>query len=193
MPSASAQSIPVSITSWPCSGGVTYFDWVLPTASTLRYSFSTAWQRQSNGSHDSKVCYTSTITWITFVTDAPHTPECAQHLHCLTSLCTHLRILLAEDKHEGPTTQLEYLGILLDSASLEARLRHDKLRNIKSTNPLWESRVSCTKQELLSLIGTLSFAAKAVPAGLTFLRHAIDLSRPYSAFGMLSHWMTALS
>ena len=33
-----------------------------------------------------------------------------------------------------------------------------------------------TKQELLSLIGTLSFAAKVVPAGRTFLRRMIDLS-----------------
>ena len=34
----------------------------------------------------------------------------------------------------------------------------------------------CTKQQLLSLIGKLSFACKVVPAGRIFLRRMIDLS-----------------
>ena len=34
----------------------------------------------------------------------------------------------------------------------------------------------CTKHDLLSLIGKLSFAAKIIPPGRTFLRHLIDLS-----------------
>ena len=40
----------------------------------------------------------------------------------------------------------------------------------------WANRSSCSKRELLSLIGTLSFAVKVVPAGRTFLRRMIDLS-----------------
>ena len=103
-------------------------------------------------------------------------PQCSQHLDTLTSLCELLNIPLTEDKREGPTTQLEYLGILLDSSSLEARLPPDKLQELKVTLPLWKERASFSKQELLSLIGTLSFAAKVVPAGRTFLRRAIDLS-----------------
>ena len=113
-----------------------------------------------------------------FVAGAPHTcsSKCANHLHRLTSLCNHLNIPLAEDKQEGPTTQFEYLGILLDSAALKARLPADKLAALKTSLALWTQRSQCSKQELLSLICTLSFAAKIVPAGRTFLCRMIDLS-----------------
>ena len=41
---------------------------------------------------------------------------------------------------------------------------------------LFSTRKKCTKRQLLSLIGKLSFAYKVVPAGRIFLRHLIDLS-----------------
>ena len=111
-----------------------------------------------------------------FLAGAPSTDECSQHLATVTSLCGALGIPLAEDKLAGPTTELEYLGILLDSAELEARLPPDKLHDIKSSLHQWTDRSQCSKRDLLSLIGTLSFAAKVVPAGRTFLRRMIDLS-----------------
>ena len=111
-----------------------------------------------------------------FIAGTPHTHQCSQHLATVTSLCEFLNIPLAEDKREGPTTQLEYLGILLDSDALEARLPSDKLHDIRASLQQWLDRIQCTKHELLSLIGTLSFAAKVVPAGRTFLRRMIDLS-----------------
>ena len=71
---------------------------------------------------------------------------------------------------------IEYLGIMLDSAALEARLPTDKLSNIKAALSSWMSRRQCFKEELLSLIGTLSFMAKVVRACRTFLRRMIDFS-----------------
>ena len=77
---------------------------------------------------------------------------------------------------EGPSLQLEYLGILLDSVALEARLSPQRLQEIHQSLNTWSLRTHCRKQELLSLIGTLSFAARVVPAGSTFLRRMIDLA-----------------
>ena len=111
-----------------------------------------------------------------FIAGAPCANECADHLDTLTSLCNHLGVPLAEEKLEAPTTCLEYLGILLDSTTLEARLPTDKLENIHQALHRWSSRTRCKKQELLSLIGTLSFAAKVVLAGRSFLRRMIDTS-----------------
>ena len=51
----------------------------------------------------------------------------------MSSFNTTFNIPLPEDKREGPTTILEYFGILLDSAALEARLPPDKLQKIKSS------------------------------------------------------------
>ena len=83
---------------------------------------------------------------------------------------------LAEEKLEGPSTSISFLGIVLDSEQLEARLPDDKLSLVKETLVEWLPKLSATKRELLSLIGHLSFAAKVVPPGRTFLRRMIDLS-----------------
>ena len=111
-----------------------------------------------------------------FLAGEPGSEQCAHQLHSLTTLCTNLGVPLAEDKMEGPSTTLEYLGITLDSANLEARLSPEKLQDIHTSLDQWSGRQHCAKSELLSLIGTLSFAAKVVPAGRTFLRRMIDLS-----------------
>ena len=118
-----------------------------------------------------------------FVAGTPNTEQCSYHLQTLVSLCAALWVPLADDKREGPTTCLEYLGILIDSASLEARLPPDKLQDIHHSLDTWATRSSCSKRELLSLIGTLSFAAKVVPAGRTFLRRMIDLSTSVASLG----------
>ena len=80
------------------------------------------------------------------------------------------------DKSEGPTTALAFLGIELDTVTLELRLPLSKLEQLKSTLSVWRGRKACTKRELLSLIGLLSHACKVVRAGRTFLCRLIDLS-----------------
>ena len=111
-----------------------------------------------------------------FLASPPGSPYCERQLHILTSLCSHLGIPLAEDKLEGPTTQLEYLGILLDTEALEARLSPAKVTEFRTALTFWTDRASCLKRKLLSLLGTLSFTSKIVPAGCTFLRRMITLS-----------------
>ena len=51
----------------------------------------------------------------------------------MSSFNTTFNIPLLEDKRKGPTTLLEHLGILLDSAALEVHLPSDKLEKIKSS------------------------------------------------------------
>ena len=91
-----------------------------------------------------------------------------------------MSIQIADEKLEGPATSIVFLGILLDTVEQEARLPIDKLSAIKSELLQWLPRTSCTKRELLSLIGLLSFAAKVVPPGRTFLRRMIDTSTSVS-------------
>ena len=88
---------------------------------------------------------------------------------------SYMNIPLAEDKTVHPTT-LTYLGIEIDTVMMQIRLPEDKLNILKQTLPAWRKRKKCTKRELLSLIGTLSFATKVVRPGRTFLRRLIDLS-----------------
>ena len=112
---------------------------------------------------------------------APNTDECTQNLTLIKWLFSILNIPIAEDKLEGPATLLPFLGILLDTVHFEARLPPDKLAQIKEVISSWLSKSVATKRELLSLIGLLSFAAKVVPPGRTFLRRMIDLSASLSS------------
>ena len=69
-----------------------------------------------------------------------------------------------------------FLGIELDSVLLQMRLPPDKLREILEELTNWQSYSKTTQQKLLSLIGKLAFAARAVPAGRLFIRRLITLS-----------------
>ena len=66
-----------------------------------------------------------------------------------------LGISLATKKVEGPTTCLDFLGIQLDTVSMEARLPEDKLIKTRTTIQEWLNRRSATKREILSLVGPL--------------------------------------
>ena len=85
-----------------------------------------------------------------------------------------LGIPLAIAKVEGPTTVLEFLGILLDTTRMEARLPENKLVWVQTTVREWISKKKATKREILSLVGLLQHAAKVVHPGRTFV------SRMYS-------------
>ena len=171
-----------------CWDGYFYFDRVLPFGlRSAPYIFN---------------CLSEAVEWIAkdrgvkvmlhylddfFVAGRAASSECQCSLDTTKTVCKELNLPLAEEKQEGPSTQLNFLGVLLDSDRLEARLPPDKLQAIKEILRQWSQRQSCTKQQLLSLIGTLSFAAKVVPPGRTFLRRMIDLSMTVRS---LSHHVT---
>ena len=74
------------------------------------------------------------------------------------------------------TAPVVYLGIEIDSVAQVVRLQNDKLDALMTLLQSWLTRSNCTKRELLSLIGSLSFACKVVKPGRIFLRRLIDLS-----------------
>ena len=102
--------------------------------------------------------------------------QCTSSVQVTLSVCERLGIPVAFEKLEGPSTQITFLGIVLDSEARRLSLPQDKLRDILQMVQSWLGRYKSTKRELLSLIGKLSFAAKVVPAGRLFLRRLIDLS-----------------
>ena len=92
----------------------------------------------------------------------------------------YLGIPIALDKLEGSTTKLTYLGIEIDSSNFTINVPDDKYNDIMQELPFWKNRKKCTKKELLSFIGKLSFICKVVCPGRIFLRRLIDLSTTVS-------------
>ena len=93
----------------------------------------------------------------------PNSSECHQNLQTIIQVCQFLNIPLATEKVKGPATTLEFLGILLDTVHIEARLPPEKLKRILSEVNLWLG--SATKRQILSLAGLLQYAAKVVRPG----------------------------
>ena len=115
------------------------------------------------------------------------TDKCKADMDSMQSSFSLLGILLATDKTVGPSQCLTYLGIEIDSHSQTIRLPEEKFQDLSVKFRMWSSRKKCTKRELLSLIGSLSFAAKVVKPGRMFLRCLIDLSTTVSS---LNHHIT---
>ena len=100
--------------------------------------------------------------------------ECKSNLTTISTLCSTLGIPLKWTKVEGPATSLVFLGIVLDTNTMEIRLPPDKLQQILLLLHQWRQRKHCSKRELLSLIGKLVHACKVVRVGRIFLRRMID-------------------
>ena len=90
--------------------------------------------------------------------------------------CQMLGVPTAPDKVHEPSNVLTFLGIEIDSTSLQLRLPEPKLTELRQTLERWREKNSCTKRELLSLVGQLHHASAVVKPGHTFLRRLIDLS-----------------
>ena len=118
--------------------------------------------------------YTESCTTLLF--GVPGSGQCCQALQLAMDCCTRLGVPIAESKTEGPTEHITFLGIELDTEKGELRLPEEKLLQLQWEIRRWTSRRSCTKRDLLSLIGQLQHACCVVQPGRTFLRRMINLS-----------------
>ena len=96
-------------------------------------------------------------------------PICQCNLDIFTQACADLGMPLAAEKTEAPSTQLIFLGILLDTNHTEICLPDDKLQRICKELAYWLQKELATKQEMLSLVGLLQHATKVVRSSRTFV------------------------
>lgn len=99
-----------------------------------------------------------------------------QQLEIIKAAFQYLGIPLAADKVEGPAHVLVFLGIVLDCLALEARLPPDKLAELRTLLSHFSSVKMTTRRSFDSLLGKLSFAARVVVPGRTFMRRLWDVS-----------------
>ena len=111
-----------------------------------------------------------------FTAGLPDSSECANNLTAMLSLCENINAPVKSSKIEGPSTHLSFLGIIIDTTNMQASISEQRKQDLLSLLSSFKCRKKCTKQELLSLIGKLSFACKVIPAGRIFLRRLIDTS-----------------
>ncbi len=102
--------------------------------------------------------------------------DCRQNFLLLKQVCKEAGMPTEPEKDEGPATEIVFLGMELDSEKLEIRLPQEKLDRLRQTLCEVRGMKACRKRQMLSVIGILSHACKAVRAGRSFVRRLIDLS-----------------
>ena len=103
-------------------------------------------------------------------------PDISNNLEAMLSVCQKINAPVKLTKVEGPSTSITFLGIVINTITMTASISSERKQELLSALQSMIERRKCTKQQLLILIGKLSFACKVVPAGRIFLRRMIDLS-----------------
>lgn len=101
---------------------------------------------------------------------------CKDQLDLFLCLCNYLGIPMAPEKTCGPSTNMSFAGIELDTLLSEARLPSEKIEKCKSHILEFIGRKKVTLKEIQSLNGLLNFACSVVRPGRAFLRRLIDLT-----------------
>ena len=109
-----------------------------------------------------------------FTTGPSNSNACQHNLSHMLSLCNRIGMPI-KTKSGRTTTRLTFLGIVLDTVTMEASISSERKSMLTAIHSFSTSK-KCTKQELLSIIGKRSFVCKVVPAGRIFLHRLIDLS-----------------
>ena len=108
---------------------------------------------------------------------APECQQCKQAFARALARCQVLGMPIAARKTEGPSSVITILGIELDTVSMTVQLPTPKLVRLRREILWWKNLKSCTKRELLSIIGQLQHAYSVIKPGRSFLRRMIELSK----------------
>ena len=112
----------------------------------------------------------------------PRSLVCQHNLESMLSLCQQINAPVKDEKVVPPTTKLTFLGIVIDTEKMTASISDERKSLMLEELQSFSTQKKCTKRQLLSLIGKLSFACRVVPAGRIFLRRLIDLSMTVERF-----------
>lgn len=110
----------------------------------------------------------------------PDSPVCNRSLHSFLCLCESLSLPVKHEKTVHPSTCVILHGIEVDTATLMLKLPQDKLEEAQDKVSALSKRKRVTLRELQSVLGTLSFACRAIVPGRAFLRRLFSLTRGVS-------------
>jgi hypothetical protein len=104
---------------------------------------------------------------------------CSAAVEWVMGLGRELGLVFQDSKTVWPTTQIEFLGLELDSVAMEARLPPDKLVFLKTLLQHWSVKRFAGLKEVQELAGFLQFVSQVIPCSRSFLRRIIDFSMKF--------------
>lgn len=116
----------------------------------------------------------------------PKSTVCSVLLRTLESVARRFGIPLAPEKTEGPSTEMQFLGIIIDTQAMECRLPTAKLEDLRLLVRAALQAKKVRLKQLQSLLGKLNFACRIMPMGRIFCRR---LSAATSGVRMPHHFI----
>ena len=95
----------------------------------------------------------------------------------LRQLLRDLGFDISLKKLEKPSTQLNCLGIVVNTKTFTLSIPSEKLNHILAVCDAWHQKTHCTKRELQSLLGSLLYVSKCVRTSRFFLNRLLDMLR----------------
>jgi hypothetical protein len=111
-----------------------------------------------------------------FTCGSPASLECKSNLDIMLSMCDLLGIPSNPSKTVQPTTELEFLGIVISSTKMNLTMSDQRLEDIIEELLFWRTKGIGPKRKLLSLLGKLVFLCRMVQPGRIFTRRLFTAS-----------------
>ena len=103
--------------------------------------------------------------------------EAEASFQTLVDLLQRLGLTISEKKLVPPSTQVTCLGVKIDTENGSVSIPPEKIQAISSMVTEWQSKKSCTKRQLQSLLGHLLYIHKCVKPARFFLNRMLELLR----------------
>ena len=159
-----------------------YFDKVLPQGCG---SSCALFERFSSSIHHIFHFYAPLCKTVHYLDDfllfAPTYELCLAYRDFFIKLCTFIGVPLAPHKITLPAKDTTFLGIVIDTQKMEARLPKEKITKYVLNIQELKDRQYLSLKQLQSIIGQLSFATAVLP-GRVFLRRLIQLLPKYKHY-----------
>ena len=91
-------------------------------------------------------------------------------MNSFIQLCGELGVPIAHDKTESPSSALTYLGLKLDTRTLQIKIPEEKVKRLLQQIKDILKYKKVFLKDLQSLSGSLAFCVRALPPARAFLR-----------------------
>jgi hypothetical protein len=96
--------------------------------------------------------------------------DCQSLMTTFINICKNLQVPIADEKTEGPTCVMEYLGLTIDTREMTVKIPDKKMKELLVLIREVAFSKKVTLKKLQSLCGVLAFCTRAIPAGRTLSR-----------------------
>ena len=103
--------------------------------------------------------------------------SCQESLNIVLETCSRAGFEVQDKKTQGPTKILTFLGIEIDTILKQIKIDEERLVEMRNLLQEWETKITATKREILSILGKLNFCSQVVGPGRSFMARLIEDSK----------------